>query len=986
MTSLALHALFFASGAAGLIYEVIWVRQFGTVFGSTVYSIALVTALFMCGLGLGGFAAGRFADTRFRHDPRSPLRWYGRIELAIGALALLLALGLPRLAPLASAIASYAPDAAGFERLAPVGSLARYAIAAALLAPITLLMGATLTLLIRLTVGRDVRAAGWRVSLLYAANTAGAALGCLLTDVLLVPAFGLLRTQVLAVGLNLVAGAGALALARTAWAARGEATAPPAEPARGPGRAAALTGRAAAALPGRAAAALTGRAAALTGLALGLTGFASMAMQVLWFRHLVALHSGFRTAFSVLLFVILCGIWLGSLAGSALDRRLGRPLVLFAALIAAFVVSTLAGLAAFDAREVMRFSHALLVASPPTSDLGWALATHWTLLRPALLLVGLPILCLGAAFPLANAHVQRLAASVGERAGALYLANTAGAVAGSLAAGFLLLPALGTQRASGVVLAAALLGVAALGGAAWSERARSRRSTVAFALCFALPLLALAGWTRLPGDFLLRRSLTHLEQAADGRAGVGAGPSLRLLALREGVNETIAVMESPDLSRALFTNGHPMSGNHVEGQRYMRAFAHVPLLLHERPRTALVMCFGVGNTLHAALLHPLERVDVVDLSADVLAHAPWFAETNHGALGDPRARVFVNDARQHLRMMPPESYDLITGEPPPITQAGVVSLYSREFFALARSRLRPGGMISYWLPIRQASPEAVLALVRGFVEVFPDSVLLSGSGTELILIGRVGGRPELDPARLRAQLAERPAVASDLRRVYLDRPQEWFGLFVASAETMREASAASEPLRDDHPVLEYADASYSRHFALPVALFDLSDAESWCPTCLTPRDGPAEDAPESYAVHLELMRRLYGHPRFATNRASERVALRPPAGEAAGAEVRRSLFLRSLLGLAGEEQERARALLRAGRRADGIRLLEDVVLLSPGDGRARLELARAYFGDGRPAEACREVERAARLVADAALLRSAEARCQPGLADGAESP
>jgi hypothetical protein len=417
-----------------------------------------------------------------------------------------------------------------------------------------------------------------------------------------------------------------------------------------------------------------------------------------------------------------------------------------------------------------------------------------------------------------------------------------------------------------------------------------------------------------------------------------------------------------------------MSSNHVDAQRYMRAFAHVPLLIHEAPRTAMVMCFGVGNTLHAALLHPLERVDVVDLSEDVLAHAPWFAETNHDALRDPRARVFVNDARQHLRMMPPESYDLITGEPPPITQAGVVSLYSREFFVLARSRLRPGGLISYWLPIRQASPEAVLALVRGFVEAFPDAVLLSGSGAELILLGRVGALPVLDPQQVRARLAALPEVESDLRRVWLGRPQELFGTFVASRATLERATADVAPLTDDRPILEYAHASHRRHFALPIRLFDLSDAASWCPACLAPRRGPPDDAPETYAVHLELMRRYYAHPHFLVGHGGGRISLPAPQGPEAEAEVRRSLFLRSLLALGPDEHRRARELLRAGRREEGIRVLEDAALLLPGDGHVRMDLAQAYLHVGRTAEGCRELERAMLLAPDTAGRRR-DARC-----------
>src|SRR4029453_5868946 len=180
----------------------------------------------------------------------------------------------------------------------------------------------------------------------------------------------------------------------------------------------------------------------------------------------------------------------------------------------------------------------------------------------------------------------------------------------------------------------------------------------------------------------------------------------------------------------------------------------------------------------------------------VLDHAGWFEAANHGAIRDPRVHVFVNDGRQHLRMTPPASYDLITGEPPPIANAGVAALYSREFFALARSRLRPGGLFSYWLPIRQVSAGAALAVVRALVEVFPDSVLLSGAGSELILLGALDGPPRLDPNAVRARLAAPPPGAPDLRRRYLDRIQELVATFAASADTMRRASTRTEPVTD----------------------------------------------------------------------------------------------------------------------------------------------------------------------------------------------
>jgi spermidine synthase len=186
---------FFASGAAGLVYEIVWVRQFGIVFGSTVYSAALVTAIYMSGLGLGSWLAGRWADARYERDRSAPLRAYGWCELAIGAWALALVVVIPWLATLAARSASYEAAANGWYGLSTASSMIRYACATLTLGPVTLLMGGTLTLLVRHRIGDDLGSAGWQIGALYGVNTAGAALGCLLTDTVLVPALGLQRTQ-----------------------------------------------------------------------------------------------------------------------------------------------------------------------------------------------------------------------------------------------------------------------------------------------------------------------------------------------------------------------------------------------------------------------------------------------------------------------------------------------------------------------------------------------------------------------------------------------------------------------------------------------------------------------------------------------------------------------------------------------------------------------------------------------------------------------
>ena len=240
--------------------------------------------------------------------------------------------------------------------------------------------------------------------------------------------------------------------------------------------------------------------------------------------------------------------------------------------------------------------------------------------------------------------------------------------------------------------------------------------------------MAIGGWMLLPSDYVLRRALV-----------VPAGD--RVLTRSEGRTEVIAVVEAAR-GRALLTNGHAMSSTAPLDQRYMRALAHIPLLSMPHPRRVLVIGFGVGNTAHAATLHPsVERVDVAELSEHVLAHAGFFAAATGGVLQHPKVAVYLNDGRQHLRIASPATYDLVTLEPPPIAHAGVAALYSREFYRLVRSRLTVGGYVSQWLPAYQVPAESSLAMVRAFLDVFPQAVLLSGTQAELLLVGHVGAAP-----------------------------------------------------------------------------------------------------------------------------------------------------------------------------------------------------------------------------------------------------
>jgi spermidine synthase len=510
-------------------------------------------------------------------------------------------------------------------------------------------------------------------------------------------------------------------------------------------------------------------------------------------------------------------------------------------------------------------------------------------------------------------------------------------VLGSLLGGFFLLPWLGMQGSTAVALAATMLAACSLALATGPVR-RDRVFAGACALALAAGLVA---WLRLPPSALVDQTLKWWHS-----------DDYRIVTVREGVNETIAVVEEP-LGSFLVTNGFSMAGTSFADQRYMRAFVHVPALLADRIERVMVMCFGVGGTASAALAHPeIQRVDVVDLSRDILEHADYFASPNGQVLSDPRVRVHVNDARLHLRMSSEPTYDLITGEPPPLPHAGVVNLYTREFFELAKSRLRPGGIVTYWLPAFQIGEHVTRSVVRAFLDVFPDAFLLDGYKHQLMLIGRKDAPLTLEPRRLRERLgAASPAVANDLRFIALDQLVEWVGLLAATPDTLALATEGVEALTDDHPALEYGARVLVRDRRLPANLFSVDDFERWCPGC----DALSDAERDEIASYLEVKRAWYRSPSFLALQPGGSIQFRGRLSLAARQAIARSVYLQDLLGLLPYAHAQALADAWHGRPKDAVGRLEPLVAQRPNQLRLQLELAWMLELAGRPEEAAKRI-------------------------------
>jgi spermidine synthase len=395
-----------------------------------------------------------------------------------------------------------------------------------------------------------------------------------------------------------------------------------------------------------------------------------------------------------------------------------------------------------------------------------------------------PTVFLGAAFP-AAARLAAGSAHVGRAVGAVAAVNTAGGVLGSLLTGFVLVPWLGLVRAIGTlaVTGAVLAGIAVLKGGR-----RDRWSAIG-AVAIVLAVATLAALT--PRD----RLATLLAESRGGR----------LLFYDEDVGGTVAVLEQSAgqaAFRRLYVQGVSNSGDAPASLRYMRLQALLPLLVHGgEPRSALVVGFGTGITAGALLAAPeLERRVVVELLPSVIRAGSLFSG-NLGAAADRRLDIRIGDGRQEL-LRRADRYDLITLEPPPPSAAGVVNLYSRDFYTLAASRLEPDGVLAQWWPLPAQNDEDSRSLVRSFLDVFPHVSAWSTELHEMLLVGSASPI-ELDGVRIATRFA-RPGTAAALAEVGIESPEALLATWVTGRAGLERFAGDAPPVTDDRPRIEHA--------------------------------------------------------------------------------------------------------------------------------------------------------------------------------------
>ena len=736
----AAAALLLLSGAIALVYEIVWTRQMALLIGASTPAVSIVLAVFMAGLATGARVLGGMSDRS-----AAPLRLYAILEAGVGAYAL----ALPQILRLATPLYVRAAQALQGEPLA-LGA-ARLAAGVALLGLPTVLMGGTLPAMLK-AVARRPDGLGMDLGALYSANLLGGAAGSLAAAFVLVRALGIHGTVALAALGNLLIALGALF-----WPARPTTAVAAAED---PGASAA--GRA----PREG---LPPEGVLLT--VVFLSGFLTMAYEVLWTRILVFTFLSTVHAFAVILAVFLLGLVLGSVSFTLAERRgrAGVGLLCGVQMAGALFALGLAPVGAHVGGVIDAFSSRFGFTGP-VYVLAMAASSGLLMLVPATLM--------GVVFPLTCRLVMAEVGDSGAALGRAYWVNTMGAVAGALTTGFGLVPLLGLKGSL-----ALLAGVQVLAGwmpMLWVPGWRERRLSVG--LASAAGLAAAFG--------LVSVTLT-------GPAPFEETPAALVLAHRDDATASVTVASSPHGGRRLLIDGFEAAS--ADGRSgYMAMMGHIPMLLHPKPERALVVCFGTGTTAGSILRYPDVRLDIVDINRTVLDFAPHFLDFNHGVAGDPRTRVTIEDGRGFL-LTSPGGYDVITSEPMPPTFAGVASLYSREYYELARSRLRPGGLVTQWLPFHIVTPAQAWSILRSVHEVFPETTLWVHQGTGII-VARRDAVVTLDAEDLSRRYAP---VAGELARFGVPGPGAFIDMYALDAAGVAALTRMATTVTDDRPSLEY---------------------------------------------------------------------------------------------------------------------------------------------------------------------------------------
>lgn len=728
-----LAILFFGSGCAALIYEIVWYQLLEFVIGSTTVSLGVLLATFMGGLCIGSIAYPRIAALRRYH----PLRVFAAIELGIGICGLLVWWGMPLVDRFYLAVVGHGLPAI----------LLRALVASLCLLPPTILMGASLPAASR-WIESSRRGISW-MGLLYGTNTVGAVFGSLLAGFYLLRIFDMATATYTAAAINLLVALAGFLLSQRAPERAGADD--PAAPERGITEATAASANVWAVYA-----------------TIALSGATALGAETVWMRLLGLTMGATVYTFSILLAVFLVGIGIGGGAGAWLSRvvrprsALGYSQLLLAAAIA---------WTAYMLADSLPYWPAPLTSGP------------WETFRTDLLracVAMLPgALLWGASFPLALGAAAETGSESGRLVGNVYAANTGGAILGALIFSLVLIPYVGSLNAQRTLVL--LSGVSALVmflTQLWPRRIGNGvlylMATLGIAAVLAMNLPS------LPPDLI-----------AYGRRFLTTKDYVTVLFTAEGRNSTVAVTDW-DGTTQFHVSGKVEASTGVYDMRLQRTLGHLPALLHPNPRSVLIVGFGAGVTAGSFTLHPdMQRIVICEIEPLIPPVATrYFGNENYDVLHDPRTQMVYDDAR-HFVLTTPETFDIITSDPIHPWVKGSATLYTREYFQMVKDHLNPGGLVTQWVPLYETDLGTVKSEFATFFEVFPNGSIWANEdwqsgGYDVFLLGSKDSLTiDVDALQRRMDSPAYARVVRSLNDVTIGSASDFLSIYTTQASDLK---------------------------------------------------------------------------------------------------------------------------------------------------------------------------------------------------------
>ncbi len=725
--------LYFCSGISALVYEIIWARMLGLVVGTAVTAWASVLVSYMGGMAFGSFLGGWIADRWSR-----PLQLFAVCEFGIGLFGVI----SPSLLYGIQQLSSSMPPFPGLQ----------IAISIMVLIFPTILMGATFPLICRVIID-DKRAAGHDIAIIYSSNVIGAITGTVLAGFFLMPLLGMSVSVWCAAILNIFTGLIALVIIINYQAQSRETYFHKKNNSDSSGK---------------------GHPLWLFPAILIVSGFCTMAFEVLWSRVLVFFLTSTTYSFTVTLSVVLGGLALGGVVATFVAKS--KHAVIWIAVMQVFI-----GLYGFFTPFFLPFLDSIIHFNDTVVNNVW---WYWIFVRYAacFALIFPPAFSIGVIYPIAMGESCRLFKSVGRSIGLLSSLNTLGGIAGSLTAAFILVPILGIQRSIMVIaLVSCLAGWGILG---WNRNGQK--------------IWAVAGMVISIMTVSLFLKFSNVHPMILHRRAVGKNKNIQVISYKEDQVASVAVLKS-SRDRKLNIDGFNAAGTyHYE---YMHLLAHLPALLCPSPDTALVICFGTGTTCGTIALYPeVKSVDCVEISPAVIDAAGFFSDVNHQVVENPKVHISIGDGRNHL-LRTKRTYDCITLEPMLPYMASATNLYSADFYKLCRSRLASHGIMAQWAPMHSLTNREYRMLIGTFTSVFPHTSLWL-LGSEALLVGSMDSlRINTDSLKNRMSQVD---PMSDLEKISITDPARLLACFIMDETKVKEFVGDVPVITDDRYGLEFS--------------------------------------------------------------------------------------------------------------------------------------------------------------------------------------